>query len=79
MKTEKIVNLLGDADSKFSKFPTRKWYVVNGQNNTDYDEGYESGTTVKFGAKVIKSSHFDYSNAYILITGDITAPAGDAF
>ena len=28
------MNLLGDADNESSKFTTRKWYVINGQNNT---------------------------------------------
>ena len=35
METQKIVNLLGDADNESSKFATRKWYVINDQNNTD--------------------------------------------
>ena len=48
---------------------TRKWYVVNDPNNADYGEGNESGTTVKFETKVIKSYFCDYSDAYILVTG----------
>ena len=38
METQKIVNLLGDADSESSKFVTRKWYVINDQNNINYGE-----------------------------------------
>ena len=41
METQKIVNLLGDANNESSKFATRKWYVINDQNNTDYGEGDE--------------------------------------
>ena len=41
---------LGDADNKSSKFATRKWYVINYQNNTVYGEGNEDSTTVKFEA-----------------------------
>ena len=78
METQKIVNLLGDADNESSKFATRKWYVINDQNNTDYGEGNEDSTTVKFETKVIKSNLCDYSDAYILVTGDITATGGDA-
>ena len=55
METQKIVNLLDHADNESSKFATRKWYVVNDQNNADYGEGNESGTTVKFETKVMKS------------------------
>ena len=29
IETQKIVNLLGDADNESSKFVTRKWYVIN--------------------------------------------------
>ena len=78
METQKIVNLLGDADNESSKFATRKWYVINDQNNTDYGEGNEDSTTVKFETKVIKSNLCDYSDAYILLTGNITATGGDA-
>ena len=46
MEKQKIENLLGDADNESSKFSTRKWYVVNDQNNTNYGEGNETGTTV---------------------------------
>ena len=73
METQKIVNLLGDANNESSKFATRKWYVINDQNNTDYGERNEDSTTFKFETKVIKSSLCDYSDAYILVTGDITA------
>ena len=45
---------------------TRKWYVINDQNNTDYGEGNESGTSAKFETKVTKSNLCDYSDAYIL-------------
>ena len=70
---QKIVNLLDDADNDSSKFATR-----NGENNTDYGEENESGKTVKLEAKAIKSGLCDYFGAYILVTGDITATAGDA-
>ena len=78
METKGIANLLGDADNESSKFATRKWYVINDQNNTVYGKGNENGTTVNFETQVIKSSLCDYSNAYILVTGDITATGGDA-
>ena len=38
MKTQKIVNLLGDVDNESSKFAARKWYVINDQNNRVYGE-----------------------------------------
>ena len=78
MKTQKIGNLPRDADNESSKFATRKWYVINDQNNTDYSEGNEDSTTVKFETKVIKSNLCDYSDAYILVTENITATGGGA-
>ena len=48
METQKIANLLGDSDNEPSKLATRKWYVISDQNNTDYGEGNEDSTTVKF-------------------------------
>ena len=77
METQKIANLLGDADNESSKFATKKWYVINDQNNADYGEGNEDSITVKFENKVIKSNLCDFSDAYILLTGNITAAGGD--
>ena len=76
IETQKITNLLGDANNESSKFATRKWYVINDQNNTDYGGGDENGTTIKFETKVIKSNLCDYSDAYILVTGGITTIRG---
>ena len=82
METQKIADLSGDAKS--SKFATRKWYVINDKNNTDYDEENEDyvklkiTATIEFETEVIKSSHCDSSDAYILVTGNITAADDDA-
>ena len=78
LETQKILNLLGSANNESSKFATRKWYVINDQNNTDYARGNEDSITVKIQAKVIKSNVCDYSDAYILVTENITATGGDA-
>ena len=78
MGTQKIANIMGNTDNESLKFATRKWYVINDQNNTDYGDGDENGTTIKFETKVIKSNLCDYSDAYILVTGDITAKGDDA-
>ena len=52
--------------------------VINDQSNRDYCKGGEDSATVKFETKVIKSNLYDYSDAYILVTGNITA-TGDIF
>ena len=71
METQKIVNLLNDSSSESSKFATAKLYVINDQNNTEYGEGNENDSSIKFETKVIKVNLCDYSDAYILVTGDI--------
>ena len=71
METQKIVNLLNDSDNESSKFATRKWYVVNDQNNGQYGRGNENDSTIKFETKGIKPNLCDYSDTYILVTGDV--------
>ena len=78
MEIQKIVNLLGDANNESLKFSTRQWYFINDQNNTDYGEGNEDSTTVEFETEVIKPNLCDYSDAYVLVTGNITVTGGDA-
>ena len=63
METQKIGNLLNDTDNL---------QVINGQNNIQYGNGDETGSTIKFETKFIKPSLLDYSHAYVLVTGDIT-------
>ena len=74
---QKIANLLNGSDNEFSKFTTRKWYSINDQNNGQYGEGNENDSTIKFETKVIKPNLCDYSDAYILVIGDITVTGGD--
>ena len=76
METQKIVNLLSDSKELNLKFATRKWYIINDQNNGQYGEGNENDSTIKFETKVIKPILCDYSDAYILVTGNITATGG---
>ena len=71
METENIANLLNDCNNESSKFATRKWYIINDQNRGQYGRGNENVSTIKFETKVIKPNLCDYSDAYILLTGDI--------
>ena len=77
IETQKIGNLLGNAGNEFLKFARRKWYVINDQNNTDYGDRDENGTTIKLETKVIKSNLCDYSDAYILVAGDTKGTGGN--
>ena len=71
MDIQRIANLLNDSVNESSKFATRKWYIINDQNNGQYGGGIENDSTIKFETKVIKPNLCDSSDAYILVTGDI--------
>ena len=80
MESQKIINLLDSNDNESQKFVTKRWYIINGQNTgkNAYGNG-EDGTTIKFETKVIKPNLCDYSDAYILVTGNIqNKPANSA-
>ena len=63
METQKIVNLLNNSDDgSSSKFATRKWCIINDQNNGQYARGDENYSTIKFEIKIIKPNYCDYSD-----------------
>ena len=72
METQKIINLLNDSSNEESKFATKKWYVIDSQTTKGK---YKQGDTIKFETETIKSSLCDYSDAFILVTGNITVNA----
>ena len=39
MEAQKIINLLEESDDDILKFQTRKWYIINDQNNGQYGKG----------------------------------------
>ena len=78
METQKIVNTLDSPENEYSKFATIIWYMIDRESKG----GYLHNNPVKFLTKSIKSSLCDYSDAYILVTGNNTvtrtiAAAGD--
>ena len=77
MKSQKIINLLDHKDDDDPRFQTKKWYIINDQNNGQYGEGDENDSTVKFSTDIVKPFLVDYSDAYILVTGDIKVVDGD--
>ena len=62
------MNLLNNESNKPSKFTTRNWAEI-------YDEGngtYSPNKEIKFKTPMLRSSSSDYSDAYILVKGNIT-------
>ena len=72
MKRQKIINLFNDSSNEESKFATKKWYVIDSQTTKGK---YKQGDTIKL--ETIKSSLCDYSDAFILVTGNITVNAAN--
>ena len=77
MESQKKLNLLEQTDSKDLKFQTKKCYIINDQNNGQYGKGHQNDSTIKFSTDIVKSFLVDYSDAYILVTGDIKVINGD--
>ena len=58
-------------------FATKKWYIINDENNTNYgvnkDTGANNPDTIKYDTGVLKPNLCDYTEAYILVDGTIRA------
>ena len=67
METQKTVNFLNGSDNENSKFATRKWYVIDSESKGNCPHE----NPVKFLTSSLESNLCDYSNAYILVTGNI--------
>ena len=74
METQKIVNLLNDPKNENSNFATKKWDIIDSEAKGNYLPNNE----VKFLTSSLESSLCDYSDAYILVTGNINVTGGDA-
>ena len=79
MENQKIINLLDKSDTNSKHFATKKWYIINDENNTNYgvnkDTGANNPDTIKYDTRVLKPNLCDYADAYILVDGTIRAEA----
>ena len=82
MENKKIINLLDKIDTDSKYFATKKWYIINDENNANYgvnkDTGADNPDTIKYDTRVFKPNLCYYAEAYILIDGTIRAAAADA-
>ena len=73
MENQKIINLLNKDDIDSKHFATKKWYIINDENNTNYginkDAGANNPDTIKYNTRVLKPNLCDYAEAYILVDG----------
>ena len=68
IETQKIVNLLNSSENEYSKFATKNWYVIDSESKSSYSDEDPN----KLLTKSLGSSLFYYSDAYILVSGNIT-------
>ena len=66
--------MLNGSENESSKFATKKWYVID----SEWKGNYSHQDPIKFLTKSIESSLCDYSDAYILVTGNITVKRRNA-
>ena len=69
MEYQKIANLIDDLSNQPSKFRTRNWVEINDESRG----AYNTNSQIKFKTTMLKSSLCDYSDAYILVKGTISA------
>ena len=68
LENQKIENLLNDGSNKPFKFRTKNWV----ETNDDVRGVYSLNKQIEFKISMLRSSLCDYSNAYILVKGNIT-------
>ena len=66
--------MLNDSNNENSKFATKKWYVIDSESKGNYSHE----NPIKFLTSSLESSLCDYSDAYILVTGNINVTGGNA-
>ena len=74
METQKIINLLNNTENEYSKFATKKWYIIDSESKGNYSHE----NPIKFLTNSLESSLCDYSDAYILVTGNISVKRRNA-
>ena len=60
--------MLNSSENECSKFATKLWYVIDSESKGSYSHH----DPINFLTESIESSICDYSDAYILVTGNIT-------
>ena len=67
MQTQKISNLLNSFENEFSKFATKKWYVIDSESEGNYSHE----NPIEFLTSSLEPSLCNYSDIYVLVTGNI--------
>ena len=68
MEYQKIISLLDNTLNQSSKFRTKNWAEINDESSGTYN----LSSQIKFKTAMLNSRLCDYSDAYILVKGNIT-------
>ena len=71
MEYQKITNLLGTTLDEIPRFITKKWVEVHDQSGSAEDR-YKPSKQIRFKTSMLRSDLCDFSDAYIVVKGDIT-------
>ena len=74
METQKIINLLYNTENEYSKSTIKKWYIIDSESKGNYSHE----NPIKLLSSSLESILCDYSDAYILVTPNITATPNNA-
>ena len=70
MEYQKIINLLDATSDTVPRFVTKNWIEVHDQYGTAEDR-YKPSKQIRFKTSMPRSDLCDYSDAYIVVKGDI--------
>ena len=68
MEYQKIAHMLDTESNQPSKLSTRNWVEINDEARGTYSPNKQ----IKFKTSMLRSSLCDYSDAYILVKGNVT-------
>ena len=71
MEYQKITNLLGTTTDKVPRFITKKWVEGHDQSG-EAENRYKLSKPIRVKSSILKSDLCDFSDAYIVVKGDIT-------
>ena len=71
MEYQKITNLLGTTFDEIPRFIAKKWAKVYDQSGSA-DDRYKPNKQIRFKTLMLRSDLCDYSDAYIVVKGEVT-------
>ena len=68
MEYQKIINFLDNTPNQPTKLRKKNWVEINDDSRWTYN----TNSQIKFKTSMLRSSLYDYSDAYILVSGTLT-------